>query len=106
MKELDDYINFLIPANRLKEAIQFINELLVDHATRSDLRKRVAELFVRDHQTNEAVAQLDTVADTLLSENKHMEAVNMLETIISLNPPNANEYRSALENLRRSMLRK
>lgn len=106
MKELDDYINFLIPANRLKEAIQFINELLVDHATRSDLRKRLADLYIRDHQTNEAVAQLDTVADTLLSENKHMEAVNMLETIISLNPPNENEYRSALENLRRSMLRK
>jgi tetratricopeptide (TPR) repeat protein len=106
MKELDEYINFLKGANRSRDAIQFINDLLVDHSTRSDLRKRLADIYIQNQQIKEAVVQLDTVADSLLSENKNMEAVNMLETIISLNPSNVNEYRSALESLRRSMLRK
>lgn len=106
MKELDDYIHLLENTSRRKEAIQLINDLLVDHPDRPILRKRLADLYIHNGEIDQAVLQLDAVADTLLEENKNIEAVNMLETIISLNPSNVQDFRFALETLRRDMLRK
>lgn len=106
MKELDEFLAFLESAGRREQAIEFISDLLVDHGKRLDLRRRLADLYVRNRQINEAVVQLDAVADLMLSENRHLEAINIMETIISLRPANVEEYRVALETLRRDMLRK
>jgi tetratricopeptide (TPR) repeat protein len=106
MKELDEYLVFLETSGRRQDAIQFINDLLIDHSKLIDLRRRLADLYLRNNQTIEAVTQLDAAADALLTSGKHYEAINLLETIITLNPPNTQEYRTALENLRREMLRK
>jgi tetratricopeptide (TPR) repeat protein len=106
LKELDEAMTYLENASRRRLAIEFIIGLLVDYADRTDLRRRLADLYIRAGETAEAVTQLDTVADLLLAANKNLEAVNMMETIISLNPPNVQEYRAALESLRREMLRK
>lgn len=106
IKELDEYLSFLEITGKRTQAIEFISDLLVDHGKRLDLRRRLADLYVRNNQVNEAVIQLDAVADTLLNENRNLEAINMLETIISLKPANVGEYRTVIESLRRDMLRK
>ncbi len=106
MKELDEYLAFLENAGRRQDAITFIGDLLVDHSNRVDLRRRLADLYLKDNQTAEAITQLDAAADALLGAGKHYEAINLLETIISLNPPNLQDYKTALESLRRDMLRK
>jgi tetratricopeptide (TPR) repeat protein len=106
MKELDEFLTLMENANRRNDAITFISDLLVDHSNRIDLRRRLADLYLGNNQTPEAITQLDAAADALLSAGKHYEAINLLETIISLNPPNIQEYRSALESLRRDLLRK
>lgn len=106
IKEVDEYLAFLEGSGRIPAAIHFINDLLVDNADRLNLRRRLADLYIRNGRTVEAVAQLDAAADALVSDGKHYEAVNLLETIVSLNPPNVNEYKAALESLRRDMLRK
>ncbi len=106
IKELDEYLVFLESQGKRTAAIEFISDLLIDHGQRLELRRRLADLYVRNHQVQEAVVQLDIVADAYLNDGKHLEAINMIETIVALRPPNVEEYRSALENLRRDMLRK
>ncbi len=106
MKELDDYLSYLERNGQRAQGIVFVSDLLVDQSARYDLRRRLADLFIRNNQVPEAVVQLDTAADMLLGANKHLEAINLLETIVSLNPANIDEYKSALEGLRREMLRK
>ena len=106
IKELDSYLTFLEGANRRPDAIDFVNDLLVDYPNRPELRRRLADLYIRSSQVDQAVAQLDSAADFLLTSGRHMEAVNMLETIISLNPANVQDYRTALETVRRDMLRR
>ena len=106
IKEVDEFVSFLESANRRPAAIEFITDLLVDHSGRLDLRRRLADLYIRDGQISEAVTQLDAAADALLTSGKHYEAINLLETIVTLNPPNVQEYKTALEGLRRDMLRK
>jgi tetratricopeptide (TPR) repeat protein len=106
VKELDDTITMLEGANRRHQAIHFVLELLEDHAGRTDLRRRLADLYLRSGQVAEAVTQLDAAADAAARTGKDYEAINLLEMIVSLNPPNASAYRSALETMRRTMLRK
>ena len=106
VKELDEYISLLESNGRRDRAIEFLNNMLVDYNNRLELRRRLADLLAHNNQVAEAVVQLDAVADALLSQNKHMEAINMIETIVSLNPPNVEDYRTALATIRREMLRK
>jgi tetratricopeptide (TPR) repeat protein len=106
MKELDGFLSTLESSGRREEAIQFISDLLVDHSGRLDLRRRLADVLIRDGKVGEAAMQLDAAADALLSEGKTYEAINLLETIINITPPNVQAYRQALESLRRDLLRK
>ncbi len=42
----------------------------------------------------------------MVAQGKIMEAINMMETIIALKPANVEEFKTALETLRRDSLRK
>jgi tetratricopeptide (TPR) repeat protein len=106
IKELDEYLTFLESTEQVTAGIAFINNLLVDYPERLELRRRLADLYMHNHQVIEAVMELDTVADALLNQGKHLEAINMIETIITLNPSNVKDYQTALAGIRREMLRK
>jgi len=106
MKEVDEFIGYLESSGQRQKAVEFVSDLLVDNGSRTDLRRRLADLYLRGGQTSEAITQLDTAADAYLTEGKLYEAINLLETIISLKPANVDEYKTALESLRRDMLRK
>ncbi len=106
LSEVDSFISLLESAGRRKQALDFLNDLLVEQGNNMDLRRRLADLYVRDGRVPEAIAQLDAVAEVYMDEGKMMEAINMLETIIALKPANAGEYKAALEEMRRNSLRK
>ena len=106
MKEMDDYIAYLENGGKHTAALQFVTTVLEENSGRLDVRRRLADLYLKRGQTDQAIIQLDAAADALLTSGKHYEAINLLETIVSLNPPNVQEYKSALESLRREMLRK
>lgn len=106
VKELDDTISLLDAGGQRSQAIIFVNDVLAEYPRRPDLHKRLADLHIRSGQIQEAITELDACADALLAEGKHLEAVNLLETILSLKPANEDEYRAALVSLRREMLRK
>jgi len=51
----------------------------------------------------QAVEAYDTAGEMFLDDGKVPEAVEAIEAILALNPPNAEEYRQALEHLRASL---
>jgi tetratricopeptide (TPR) repeat protein len=106
MGEVDSFISLLESAGRRTQAIDFINDLLVEQGGSLDLRRRLADLYTHEGRTAEAIAQLDAVAEAYMDGGKMLEAINMMETIIALKPANVNDYKTALEELRRSSLRK
>jgi hypothetical protein len=65
-----------------------------------ELRKRLADLYVRNGQVDLAVEHLDAIADSYLTTGNRQASMNMLLTIIALNPPNVAEYQYALSKLR------
>ena len=106
LSEVDSFNGLLESAGRRGQAIDFLHDLLVEQGGNLDLRRRLADLYAREGRTAEAVAQLDAVAEAYMDTGKTLEAINMMETIIALRPPNVNDYKTALEELRRSSLRK
>jgi tetratricopeptide (TPR) repeat protein len=106
LNEVDSFIHLLENNGRRRQAIDFVNDLLVEQGSNLDLRRRLADLYAREGRTPEAVAQLDAVAEAYMDTGKMMEAINMMETIIALKPANVEDYKKALEELRRNSLRR
>ncbi len=104
LNEIDNYIHFLISANRTDEAVQFLNDLILEHPQKKLLlRYRLAHLYRQLQQIEHAVAELDTLADTYIELGETPQAIRMVREIIALNPPNKAEYELALQRLLREL---
>jgi tetratricopeptide (TPR) repeat protein len=106
LAEVDSYIRLLENSGRRRQALDFLNDLLVEEGRNLDMRRRLADLYARDGRIAEAVAQLDAVAEAYLDAGKMLEAINIMETIIALKPANVEDFKIALDELRRSSLRR
>ena len=100
LAEADSYVALLENSGRRKQAIEFLQGIIADRPERLDIHKRLADVFVRNGNITEAVEQLDIIADALMVAGNRNGAMTMLNAIIAFNPPNVNEYRSALAKMR------
>jgi tetratricopeptide (TPR) repeat protein len=96
LAEAEGFATLLENSGKRAKAIDFLGAVIAELPEHHDLRKRLADAYVRDGQIIGAVEQLDIIADALLEEGHHDEAVAVMEMIINLNPPNVNDYRRAL----------
>lgn len=98
--ELDGYLAVMENAGKRPQAIRFVEELMAEYPERLELRKRLADLYVRSGEIDKAVNELDELADMLMSRNNRAAALAIVQAIISLNPANVEEYRAVLKELR------
>jgi tetratricopeptide (TPR) repeat protein len=99
LNELDNFITLKENAGNRQQAIDFILSLLDEYSSRLDLRKRLVDLYLRNHQNEKAVEELDGMADTLLTTGRKNEAIAILKSIITLKPINLKGYEEALFKL-------
>jgi tetratricopeptide (TPR) repeat protein len=100
LAEADSFVTLLENSNRRKKAIEFLQEIIADRPERLDIRKRLADVLVRNGNVDQAIEQLDTIADALMVAGNRNGAMTMLNAIIAFNPPNVNDYRKALAKMR------
>jgi tetratricopeptide (TPR) repeat protein len=100
LAEADSFVTLLENSNRRKKAIEFLQEIIADRPERLDIRKRLADVLVRNGNVDQAIEQLDTIADALMVAGNRNGAMTMLNAIIAFNPPNVNDYRQALAKMR------
>jgi len=98
--ELDGYLAVMENAGKRAEAIQFVSDLINEYPERLELRKRLADMYVRSGEIEKAVVELDNLADMLMSRGNRAAAIAIVQAVISLNPPNVQEYRTVLKELR------
>jgi protein involved in temperature-dependent protein secretion len=90
---------YLQTHGRSQEGIKFVEELLLDRPTDIVLRRALAQLYMQAGRSEEAVAQLDSLAESLLSANRKEEAMVIINQILLIGPPNADQYRQLLMQL-------
>ena len=97
--ELEGYLAYLQTNNRGTQAVPFIEDLLAERPDDGMLRRALAGAFQQAGRLEEAVAQLDSIADSLLSTGRKEEAMVVVNQILLMNPPNAEQYRQLLSQL-------
>ncbi len=100
LNEVDDYIKVLEEKKKVKEAVQFLRDLIKEHEDQVELMRRLAELLLRANQVTRAIEIMDRIADRLLDQGDTWSAIEMLEAIIALNPPNVEEYNQILNQVK------
>lgn len=63
------------------------------------LRRALADHYMQARQTDNAIAQLDAIGEILVEEGKKEDAIEIIQQILLLNPPNANDYRTLIQQL-------
>jgi tetratricopeptide (TPR) repeat protein len=101
MTEIERFTGQLSDAGKFTVAIEFLGEILDLMPEKLDLHKKLAQLYSAAGRPQEGIAHLDILANKLLDEQNPGAAIEVLQTIISFNPPNVTDYRQALAQLQR-----
>ena len=97
--ELESYVSYLQTSNNETRVVPFIEELLEERPDELTLIRALAQAYQRAGRIEDAVAKLDTLAETLLEDEKKDEALVVINQILLMNPPNADQYRQLLMQL-------
>jgi tetratricopeptide (TPR) repeat protein len=97
--ELENYLSYLEGKGKKEQAIPFLEELVKENEDRVILRRALADQYQKAGQTEDAIAQLDAIGELLIEEGKKSEAVDVIQQILLMDPSNANDYRTLLEQL-------
>ena len=101
MNELDAYLKLLDDAGQHHSAERFLEELLEDRPDHVDIQKRLVRFYQTQNRSGEIVEKLDALAEKCLRQENREGALATLHNLISLNPPNVNDYRKLYEELKR-----
>ena len=97
--EIESYLSYLQSSNRDAQAIPFLEDVLNERPSDMLVKRALAQAYQQAGRVEDAVAQLDTVADSLLSVGKKEEAMMIVNQILLLNPPNSEQYRQLLSQI-------
>jgi tetratricopeptide (TPR) repeat protein len=97
--ELESFVAYL-EGNNHEEIIPFLKKLLDEHTDQVMIRRLLAEELYKSGQTAEAIVQLDAVGDKLMEVGDKAGVAEVVNHILTMNPPNADEYRTLLAQLK------
>jgi len=98
--ELESYLSYLQASNHSAQGVPFIEDLLVERPDDPTLRRALAQAYQHAGRMEDAITQLDAIAESLLDLGKKEEAMVIVNQILLMNPPNADQYRQLLTQLR------
>ena len=99
--ELERFLTYLESNGRTDESLPFLQDLLMENEDSPFIRRALAEQLYQMGQTDKAVSQLDSLGEILLQSGKINEAVEVVGQILAMNPPNANDYRTLLNQIQK-----
>jgi tetratricopeptide (TPR) repeat protein len=99
LAELDSFIAYLESTKAQEKAITFLEDLTKDHPDYLEFHQRLAEYYRLAGRVSDAVAEFDRVGDLFLDAGNKTATIAVIQTIISLRPPNVSDYRAILEQL-------
>lgn len=98
--ELDNYLSFLLRSKKREQAIEFLENLVFNNPGEIPFRRRLADLYRKTGRISDAIEQLDAIGEILLEQGNKNGAVQVIESILKLNPPNKADYQTLLESIR------
>jgi tetratricopeptide (TPR) repeat protein len=94
--ELDNYLNYLNNQSQKEKILPFLEYLVNEAPGIIPVRRRLVEQYRRASRVEDAVAQLDAIADLLLRAGDKDSAIKVIEEILAMKPANASKYQQVL----------
>jgi tetratricopeptide (TPR) repeat protein len=98
--ELESFVSYLESNGKHQEAMPFIEKLIEEHSEQLILQRALADELYKVGRTADAIAKLDAIGDKLMENNDKAGLVDVINRILSMNPPNADDYRALLAQVR------
>jgi len=98
--EFDDYSSFMEISGNQQMVETFLEKLAEEYPDRVFLRRKKAELYQQQGRDEEAIQELDAVGELLLKSGDNERAIQVIEEILDLDPPNKEEYQNLISQLR------
>lgn len=97
--ELDSFLSYLDTHNKQAEAPTFLERILENQPDQPMLIRALAAAYFKTGRLEDAVAQLDALGEKLVEVGDTAGAAEAIKQIISMNPPNADQYQQVLAQL-------
>jgi tetratricopeptide (TPR) repeat protein len=97
--EISDYLSFMDVTGDEQSPQDYLDKLVAEYPDRIYLRQKKAELHLKFGQIDRAIQEYDQIGELLLEADDRQGAVDAIEKIIALDPPNKSEYQELIENL-------
>jgi tetratricopeptide (TPR) repeat protein len=102
LSELESYVTHLESQNKGDVAVLFLEDLLNDHPDQPLLKRAYAMQLSRVGRMEDAISQLDLLGDLLMQSGDKRGALEVINQIVMMNPPNVDEYRKLLFQMQNS----
>ncbi len=100
MNELDAYLRILESSGQLEKSERFLDDLLNDRPDSVDIQKRLVRFYQSQNKSAQIIDKLDALAEKCLRQENRDGALATLQNLISLDPPNSNDYRKLYDELK------
>jgi DNA-binding SARP family transcriptional activator len=101
MTELDHFLSRFMTGGQADEAIRFLEDLVQEVPNQKLIQRRLIDLYRHEGRKSDAIKFLDAMGQRLMLVGDQAGAIEVVEMILELNPPNAEEYRKLLEKIHR-----
>jgi len=98
--EVDSFLTLLASNGQHSAAIPFLQALLEEHPHQVILHRYLAEEFRQNGQKDRAIEQLDTLGKSYMDSGDTRSTMQVIESIIALEPSNIDRYSAVLEKLK------
>jgi tetratricopeptide (TPR) repeat protein len=102
MSELENYTSYLEGQRKNEVAVAFIEELIKDHEDQPLLKRALAARLHHAGRIDEAISILDILGEDLVKLGDKQGALEVINQIVLMNPPNVEEYRHLLTQMQNS----
>ena len=97
--ELENFINYLSNKSQLDTAVIFLEKFIQENETLAFARDKLASCYHKLGRSSDAIEQWDKVAEMMVVQGNLERAKEVIRAILLLDPPNAEQYRAALQQL-------
>lgn len=103
IQALDKYLIHLVRSGRGSKVIGILEDMVHQRPTDGNLVDRLSRLYIQQKRIGDAISLLDKLGESQLEAGNTENAVNTIEKILKLNPPNADSYLQLLSQLKRQL---
>jgi tetratricopeptide (TPR) repeat protein len=100
MTEMDHFLSRFMTGGQVDEAIRFLEGLVQEVPGQKVIQNRLIELYRQEGRKSDAIKFLDDMGQRLMLVGDRAGAMEVVEMILALDPPNVDEYKKLMGRIR------